>query len=117
MTMTTQSPSIGRPVAISAVLSALMFIFGVPLLMGLPGALFLSFAGPTVEWLRGVSIGGDRAWPAAIAMAWAVPPAIPIIVWIGLGMAKGRRGVGPLLVLAGLWLWSVVVLLGLTAGM
>jgi hypothetical protein len=94
----------------------LIFIFGVPLLLGLPGGVFLRFAGPTVEWLRGVSIGGDRAWPLAMAMTWAVPPAIPVIVWLGLSLAKGRPGLGPLLVVAGLWLWSVIVLLVMTAG-
>ena len=115
--MRPQTPSIGRPALISAVLSALMFIFGVPLLLGLPGGLLAGFAGPTVEWLRGISIGGDRAWPIAMAMTWAVPPGIPVIVWIGLGLGKGRRGLGPILVVAGLWLWSVIVLLGLTAGL
>ena len=113
--MTPQTSSIGRPVVISAVLSALMFIFGVPLLLGLPGGIFAGFAGPTVEWLRGISIGGDRAWPIAMAMTWAVPPGIPVIVWIGLSLGKGRRGLGPILVVAGLWLWSVIVLMGLTA--
>ncbi len=113
--MITQTQSIARPVIISAILSALMFIFGVPFLLGIPGALFMELAYPTVEWLRGVSIGGDRAWPIAIAMTWAVPPAIPVIVWLGLTLAKGRRDLGAVLILAGLWLWSVIVLMGLTA--
>ena len=113
--MTPHTQSIGRPVLFSAVLSALMFIFGVPLLLGLPGGIFAGFASPTVEWLRGLSIGGDRAWPIAMAMSWAVPPGIPVIVWLGLSLAKGRRGLGAILVLAGLWLWSVLVLLVLTA--
>lgn len=113
--MRPQTPSIGRPVLISAVLSALMFIFGVPLLLGLPGGIFAMLAGPTVEWLRGISIGGDRAWPIAIAMTWAVPPAIPVIVWLGLTLAQGRRDLAPVLILVGLWLWSVIVLMALTA--
>jgi hypothetical protein len=112
--MAHQTSSIGRSVLISAILSALMFIFGVPLLLGLPGAIFAMAAGPAVEWVRGVSISGDRAWPIAIAMSWAVPPAIPVIVWLGLTLAKERRDLAPVFILVGLWLWSVVVLFGLT---
>jgi hypothetical protein len=117
----THAQSIGRPVTVSAIISVAILVFGVPLLLGMPGAIFAGIAGPAVEWLRGLPAGhlfrGDLVWPLAIAMTRAVPPGIPLVVWLGLVLSRGRRDLGALLIVAGLWLWSVVVLLGLTAGL
>ncbi|MCE9584093.1 MAG: hypothetical protein K8T20_16540 [Planctomycetes bacterium] len=55
------------------------------LLMGIPGALFMSAAGPLLKRLYGKGLNelGDRAWPIAILVSLGWPLAIaPSWLWL-----------------------------------
>jgi len=100
--------------------AALLSIGGM-MLLGIPGALYASLAEIVVAPLRGVAIGsivsGDRAWPAAILMTLAVPPAIPVVHLVVRRLKpEWNAWLQVLAMVAGTYVWSVIVLFALSLG-
>jgi len=98
--------------------AALLGIGGM-MLLGIPGAIFAALAEPLVEMARGVPPGsliqGDRAWPAAILMTLAVPPAIPLVHGLVLWRKPAWNAWLQLLaILVGTYIWSVIALFAMS---
>jgi hypothetical protein len=108
----------GRGFWISVIVAVILVVGGMALL-GLPGAIYALLTAPVVEALRGLPQGsllvGDNAWPIAILMTLAVPPALPLAVWL---RATLRPAAGWLeatgWVALGVYLWALVVMLAQT---
>lgn len=88
-------------------------------LLGLPGAVYALLTTPAAEVLRGLPAGsllsGDRAWPLAIVMTLAVPPASPLAVWLVGWLRPGRGWIeATAFVVGGVYLWALAVVLGLS---
>lgn len=115
------APRLPRAVRRAGVVALVLMVAGLFLLMGLPGAIYGSLAVWLVELLRGFPLGsvfqGDRAWPLFILLTLLVPPALPLGLWLGLRWFAGRLWPALALALAAVWLWTVIVLLVLTAGL
>ena len=89
------------------------------MLLGIPGAIYATLAEIVVAPLRGVAVGellaGDRAWPTAIVMTLAVPPAIPVVHLLARRLRPGWNIWQQVLAMvAGAYLWAVAVLFGLS---
>lgn len=88
-------------------------------LLGLPGAIYAVVTAPVAELLRGLPAGslltGDRAWPLAIVMTLAVPPALPLAVWL-VGWLRPAAGwfEAAAWVVGGVYLWALAVVVGLS---
>jgi hypothetical protein len=109
-----------RPVLMAS-LVALVLLGGGMLLLGIPGAIYMGPAVPIVELLRGMPQGslfrGDAAWPTAILLTLLVPPLLPVLLWLGLRLFLRRLWPALFVSLVGLWLWAILLLLGLSAGL
>ena len=109
-----------RPV-LMATLAALVLMGGGMLLLGIPGAIYMGPAVPVVELLRSVPPGslfrGDAAWPTAILLTLLVQPLLPVLLWLGLRLFQRRVGPALLVSLLGLWVWTILLLLGLSTGL
>ncbi|MGV3575907.1 MAG: hypothetical protein ACO1O4_12345 [Devosia sp.] len=107
----------GRMVVALIVTGILMF--GGIALLGIPGALYASVTAPVAELIRGLRPGtlliGDGAWPIALVMTLAVPPALPLAlvlrekVWPDAGWMQATAWV-----VGGVYLWALAVMLGLS---
>ncbi len=100
--------------------AALLEIGGM-MLLGIPGAIYAGLAEILVAPLRGVPIGsivsGDRAWPAAILMTLAVPPAIPVVHLVVRWLKpEWNAWLQVLAMMIGTYVWSVIVLFVLSFG-
>lgn len=66
---------------VGTIIAAILMAGGMALL-GMPGGFYSLAAAPVAELLRGLPAGsmldGERAWPVAIMMTLAVPPALPL---------------------------------------
>ncbi len=102
-----------RPIWVSLIIAAILMVGGL-LLLGIPGAIIGALADPIVQLVRGLPgplMDGDRAWPLAILLTLAVPPAIPVTV---LAQRIWRPAMPfwqlTLLALAVLYIWTVVLM-------
>lgn len=107
-----------RGLLVSLIIAAVLMVGGL-VLLGLPGAIYAVFTAPLVELFRGLPAGslltGDRAWPTAILMTLAVPPALPLAVWL---VGRLRPAAGWVektgWVIVGVYLWALAVMVGVS---
>ena len=103
---------------IIASIVAMVLMTGGILLLGIPGAIYMELTVPVVELLLGAPQGslfrGDAGWPTALMLTLAVPFPLPLLLWLGLRQFQGRFWPALLVTLAGLWVWTVLLLLALS---
>ena len=105
-------------VVVALIVAAVLMVGGL-VVLGIPGAAYASVTAPLAELLRGLPPGsllaGDRAWPLAIVMTLAVPPALPLAVWL-LGWLRPAAGwlEATAWVVGGVYLWALAVVVGLS---
>jgi hypothetical protein len=103
---------------VALIVAAVLMVGGL-VVLGIPGAVYASVTAPLAELLRGLPPGslltGDRAWPLAIVMTLAVPPALPLAVWL-LGWLRPAAGwlEATAWVVGGVYLWALAVVVGLS---
>lgn len=103
---------------VALVVAGILMVGGLAIL-GLPGAIYAVVTAPVAELLRGLPAGsllsGDRAWPLAIMMTLAVPPALPLAVWM-VGWLRPAAGwvEATAWVIGGIYLWALAVVVGLS---
>ena len=106
-----------RPVWVSLLIAAILMVGGL-LLLGIPGAIIGALADPVVQLIGGLPgplLDGDRAWPLAILLTLAVPPAIPAIVLAQRAWWPAMPGWQlALLILGVLYLWTIVLMFALS---
>lgn len=96
-----------------------ILMFGGIALLGVPGAIYASMTAPVAELIRGLRPGtmliGDGAWPIALVMTLAVPPALPLAIWM-VDAVRPRAGwvEAAALVVGGVYLWALAVMVGLS---
>ena len=90
-------------------------------LLGLPGAIYGSLADPLVSALLGRSeplLSGDAAWPMAILLTIAVPPVIPLTVFVQRRLRPGMTGwVLAVVIMTTLYLSTVAMMFVFSAGL
>jgi hypothetical protein len=105
-------------VVVALIVAAVLMVGGL-VVLGIPGAVYAVVTAPVVELLRGLPAGsllsGDRAWPLAIVMTLAVPPALPLAVWL-VGWLRPAAGwiETAAWVVGGIYLWALAVVVGLS---
>lgn len=104
---------------IAALVAAGILMVGGLVLLGIPGAVYASLTAPIAEILRGLPPGslltGDRAWPLAIVMTLAVPPALPLAVWLVSWLRPAAGWIETAAwVVGGVYLWALAVVVGLS---
>lgn len=104
---------------VAALIVAGILMLGGLVILGLPGAVYASLTAPIAELLRGLPPGsllsGERAWPLAIVMTLAVPPALPLAVWL-VGLLRPAAGwiEATAWVVGAIYLWALAVVVGLS---
>ena len=91
-------------------------------LLGLPGAIYGSLADPLVSALLGGRseplLSGDAAWPMAILLTIAVPPVIPLTVFVQRRLRPGMTGwVLAVVIMTTLYLSTVAMMFVFSAGL
>lgn len=105
-------------VVVALIVAAVLMVGGL-VVLGIPGAIYAVVTAPVAELLRGLPAGsllsGDRAWPLAIVMTLAVPPALPLAVWL-VGWLRPAAGwvEAAAWVVGGAYLWALAVVVGLS---
>lgn len=105
-------------VVVALIVAAVLMVGGL-VVLGIPGAIYAVVTAPVAELLRGLPAGsllsGDRAWPLAIVMTLAVPPALPVAVWL-VGWLRPAAGwvEAAAWVVGGVYLWALAVVVGLS---
>ncbi|CAN7160664.1 hypothetical protein [Devosia sp. LjRoot3] len=105
-------------VVVALIVAAVLMVGGL-VVLGIPGAIYAVVTAPVAELLRGLPagslLGGDRAWPLAIVMTLAVPPALPLAVWL-VGWLRPVAGwiEAAAWVVGGVYLWALAVVVGLS---
>ena len=105
-------------VVVALIVAAVLMVGGL-VVLGIPGAIYAVVTAPVAELLRGLPAGsllsGDRAWPLAIVMTLAVPPALPLAVWL-VGWMRPAAGwvEAAAWVVGGVYLWALAVVVGLS---
>jgi thiosulfate reductase cytochrome b subunit len=105
-------------VVVALIVAAVLMVGGL-VVLGIPGAIYAVVTAPVAELLRGLPAGsllsGDRAWPLAIVMTLAVPPALPLAVWL-VGWLRPAAGwlEAAAWVVGGVYLWALAVVVGLS---
>ena len=106
---------------IIALVSAAVLMVGGIVLLGLPGAVYGTLADPLVTALRGLPepvLTGDRAWPMAILLTLAVPPVIPLTVFVQRRLRPDMAWWGVLLlILATMYASAVAVMFAFSFGL
>lgn len=82
--------------------------------LGLPGAVMAWITTPVLELLMGLPQGtltaGSRAWPLVLMLSILFPLGIPLSYWLSRmvwpDLGRWRRTLG---VLAGTWVWSLLM--------
>ncbi len=109
-----------RALVIALLIAAVLMVGGI-VLLGLPGAIYGTLADPVVTALRGLQepvLTGDRAWPMAILLTLAVPPVIPLTVFVQRRLRPGMAWWGVLLlVLATMYVSAVAVMVAFSFGL
>lgn len=100
-------------------ISAALMLGGV-VMLGLPGGVMVTLTAPLVEPVLGLAPGSigasEGAWPLALSTTILFPAGIPLSYWLSRRLWPDTGRVQrTIAVLAGTWLWSALVVLGLVA--
>ena len=101
-------------------LIAAALMLGGVVMLGLPGGVMVTLTAPLVEMLLGRAPGSiaasDGAWPLALSTTILFPAGMPLSYWLSRRLwPETVRLQRVIAVLAGTWLWSLLVVLGLVA--